>query len=75
MTISQLHQDGQYPHRSADCKRALKLAVEDLIEQAQQLGWTTPESLDAIEELVAEFRTAYAEDPNPSEDPDEIKIL
>lgn len=75
MTISQPPQDGQYPNRRSDCKQALKLALQDLVEQAQQLGWNTLESLDAIQELVAEFRTAYAEDPDPADDPDEISIL
>jgi hypothetical protein len=75
MTISQPRQDGQYPDRGTDCKQALKLALQDLIEQLQQQGWKIPESMDAIEELIAEFRIAYEEDPDPSDEPDVPGIL
>jgi hypothetical protein len=66
--ISQPRNDSQYPERSTEYKQALKLAVQDLIEQAQQQGWRIQESIHAIGELIAEFRSAYTEDPDPAED-------
>ena len=75
MTISQPRQDGQYPNIGADCKDALKLDLQDFIERVQQQGWEMPESLDAIEELIAEFRTAYEEDADPSNNPEQSSLL
>ncbi|RYG97174.1 MAG: hypothetical protein EON58_10385 [Alphaproteobacteria bacterium] len=75
MTISQPRQDGQYPDRGTHCKQALGLALQDLIERVEQQGWEIPETLDAIAELIAEFRIAHQEDPDPSADPNGSSIL
>jgi hypothetical protein len=57
-----------YPDRDLDCQEALETALQSLIEDAQQSGWKRTESFDAIEELIRNFRLAYAEDPDPADD-------
>lgn len=60
---------GNYPDRQLDCEMALEDALQDIIEEAQTAGWKRTESMDAIESLVANFRKAYDEDPDPADDP------
>lgn len=58
-----------YSDRAVDCEHEMDTAVRDLVDRAQLVGWKTPEVLDAIESAVEHHRLAYAEDPDPSDDP------
>lgn len=57
--------------RALECEQALDLALRDVVDRAQVLGWKTPEVLDAIERIAQKQRTAYAEDSDPADDPPE----
>lgn len=60
--------DGDYPDRDLDCQMNLEDALNAIIEEGQQVGWSKVESMNAIEELIVNFRKAYEEDPDPSGD-------
>lgn len=47
----------------------MDIAIRDLVDRAQLAGWKTPELLDAIESVARNQRLAYAEDPDPADDP------
>ncbi|CAH0339557.1 hypothetical protein [Rhizobium sp. CECT 9324] len=69
MPISQPKLDSDYSDRAIDCQQSIEGALLSIIEDAQGSGWNRPEAFDAIEELVRNFRLAYAEDPDPADDP------
>lgn len=56
-------------NRILDCQEALELELATILDKAQSVGWTQGEAMLAVEELIVAFRKAYAEDPDPAEDP------
>lgn len=62
-------QPGRYPDRDLDCEEAVDAKLRDLVDAANNAGWTTPEVLSAIERVVPHMRAAYNEDPDPADDP------
>lgn len=63
MPITQPRKDGEYPDRDIDCEEALEASIQDVMQRAQQQGWNRAETMDAIENLIANLRIAYAEYP------------
>ncbi|THF58711.1 hypothetical protein [Ollibium composti] len=61
--------EGRYPDRNIDCQEALDLAVRDLVDRAENAGWTASEAYRAIDVIIVAQRLAYDLDPDPAEDP------
>jgi L-alanine-DL-glutamate epimerase-like enolase superfamily enzyme len=59
----------EHPDRDLQCQENLEPAVQELIADANAAGWGTAEVLDALDELLRNLRLAYAEDPDPEDDP------
>ena len=57
--------------RHLQCQELVDPLVRDLIDKANMGGWGTIETMEAIEEVTKNLRLAYAEDPDPAEDPNE----
>lgn len=55
--------------RHLQCQEAMDAMMRDLIDKANMKGWGTIETMEAIEEVMKNLRLAYAEDPDPAEDP------
>lgn len=60
-----------HPDRSLDCQEAVEPDLQRIIADANKNGWGTIETITAIEEVMKNLRLAYAEDPDPAEDPSE----
>lgn len=62
-----------HPDRALACQEAVELDLLRMIEEANTNGWGTIETITAIEEVMKNLRLAYAEDPDPAEDPLPLK--
>lgn len=60
-----------HPDRDLDCQEAVEPDVQRIIADANKNGWGTLEAIAAVEEVLKNLRLAYAEDPDPAEDPPE----
>ena len=69
MTITGPKRRGEYENRGIDCQWAIENEIALVVDRAQSVGWKVEETLDAVEEIVRQLRQAFAEDPDPSEDP------
>ncbi|MDH0125387.1 hypothetical protein N7376_15370 [Brucella intermedia GD04153] len=49
--ISGPKSDGKYPDRNIDCQTAIAFRVVQLIEEAENSGWTAIEAAKAIQEV------------------------
>ncbi|MDR6431273.1 hypothetical protein [Brucella pseudogrignonensis] len=49
--ISKPRHDGKYPDRNIDCQEAVAAGVVDLIEAAENAGWSTTEAARAVNEV------------------------
>lgn len=58
-----------HPDRYLACQEAVERNLLEIIDKATMRGWGTVETMDAIEEVMRHLRLAYAEDPDPAEDP------
>lgn len=58
-----------YPDRQLECEEAVDIALRDLVDAAVTSGWKAEEVFEAIESVLASQRIAYAEDPDPADDP------
>lgn len=61
--------DPTHPDRDLACEEAMDYALRDIVDAANEAGWSTPELLSAIERVIPNMRKAYAEDPDPADDP------
>lgn len=69
MSITPSRFQPSHPDRDLELQEQLEPIIQSLLEDAQQSGWSKPETFDAIEELIKNLRLAYAEDPDPADDP------
>ena len=58
-----------HPDRHLACQEAVEADLLEIIDKANMGGWGTVETMDAIEEVMKHLRLAYAEDPDPAEEP------
>ncbi|KQT02810.1 hypothetical protein ASG42_25270 [Rhizobium sp. Leaf391] len=56
--------------RSEEIQALLDQPLRKLADDAAGAGWSMYEVLNAMEELVQNYRLAHAIDPDPAEDPD-----
>lgn len=59
---------GQYPDREIDCDKAMDAILRDVLDAANNAGWSTPEAMEAIARVLPKQRSAYEADPDPAED-------
>lgn len=52
-----------------DCERAIELPVRELVDAIIQAGWSPEVAYAALRDVVANQALAYAEDPDPADDP------
>ena len=60
-----------HPDRDLECQESIEPTMREILDQANQRGWGTVETMNAMEEVLRNLRLAYAEDPDPQEDPPE----
>jgi uncharacterized protein (UPF0335 family) len=53
---------GPYPDRLIDCEAALESSVQQLIDAATAVGWTSAEMRKAIRRLIADHKRAEEEE-------------
>ncbi|WP_426124520.1 hypothetical protein [Pararhizobium sp. PWRC1-1] len=51
------------------CQEEVEGPVQVIIDRANMHGWTTLETITAMEEVLRNLRIAYDDDPAPAEDP------
>lgn len=61
-----------HPDRALGCQEALEPELQRILADANTHGWGTLETISAMEEVLKNLRIAYAEDPDPAEEMDEI---
>lgn len=69
MTIEAARLRVSHPDRYLACQEAVERDLLEIIDKANMKGWGTAETMDAIEEVVKHLRLAYAEDPDPADEP------
>lgn len=69
MTVQAPRYSGSHPDRDLNCQEAVEPELQHIIADATTNGWGTIETISAIEEVMKNLRVAYAEDPDPAEDP------
>lgn len=69
MTVETPDYAVSHPDRFLDCQEAVEPDLQKIIADANTHGWGTLESISAMEEVLKNLRLAYAEDPDPAEDP------
>jgi hypothetical protein len=69
MTIEAAGYRVTHPDRHLACQEAVEADLLEIIDKANMGGWGTVETMDAIEEVMKHLRLAYAEDPDPAEEP------
>jgi hypothetical protein len=55
--------------RHLACQEEVDGALQMILDEATTHGWGTIETISAMEEVLQNMRIAYAEDPDPAEDP------
>ena len=50
------------------CQEEVEGPIQVIIDRANMHGWTTLETIAAMEEVLKNIRIAYDEDPDPAED-------
>lgn len=51
------------------CQEEVDGPLRMILDRATTNGWGTIETIGALEEVLKNLRLAYAEDPDPAEDP------
>ncbi len=69
MTIPAPTYEVSHPDRSLSCQETIERDMQDIVDKANMRGWGTVEVMDAMEEVLRNLRHAYAEDPDPVEEP------
>lgn len=57
------------PDRRIELEESLDGKVGDLIAEANDAGYGTEETLEALDEVVDNQKVIYLEDPDPADDP------
>lgn len=52
-----------------DCESAIDIPVRDLVDAIIQAGWAPKVAYAALKSVVENHALAYAEDPDPADDP------
>ena len=60
--------DVSHADRDLECQEAIEPLMREILDRANQNGWGTVESFNAMEEVLKNLRLAYAEDPDPVDD-------
>ncbi len=55
--------------RHLACQEEVDGALQIILDEATTHGWGTIETISAMEEVLRNMRIAYAEEPDPAEDP------
>ncbi len=55
--------------RHLACQEEVDGPLQMILDEATTHGWGTVETISAMEEVLKNMRIAYAEDPDPAEDP------
>lgn len=58
--------------RPLACQEEVDGALQKILDEATTHGWGTIETISAMEEVLQNMRIAYAEDPDPAEDPSSL---
>ena len=69
MTVEAAKFPVSHPDRQLTCQEAVERDLREMIDKANVHGWGTIETMDAIEDVLRNLRLAYAEDPDPTEEP------
>ena len=69
MTIPAPTYEVSHPDRSLSCQEMIERDMQDIVDKANMRGWGTIEVMDAMDEVLRNLRHAYAEDPDPAEEP------
>jgi hypothetical protein len=73
MRIDPSHFPASHPDRDLQCQENIEPAMQEIIARANESGWGTVETMNAMEENLQNLRLAYSEDPDPEEDPIETE--
>lgn len=49
-----------YEERKIDCRESLELTLQQILDEAQSVGWSQGETMTAVEELIIAFRLEKA---------------
>jgi hypothetical protein len=69
MTVEEPDYAVSHPDRTFACEEAVEPELQRILADANTHGWGTMETISAMEEVLKHLRVAYAEDPDPAEDP------
>ncbi len=58
-----------HPDTQIDCESMIDIPVRDFIDQIIQSGWSPEVVFAAMRNVVNNQALAYAEDPDPADDP------
>lgn len=58
-----------HPDAQIDCESMIDIPVRDFIDQLIQSGWSPDVVFAAMRSVVDNQAMAYAEDPDPADDP------
>lgn len=65
MSIRPPKQSGHYEDRAVNCQESLEQTLLDILNEAQEAGWSQGETMDAIEALIIAFRQAHDHHRDP----------
>jgi hypothetical protein len=69
MTIEAARYRVSHLDRHLACQEAVERDLLEIIDKPNMEGWGAVETMDAIEEVMKHLRFAYAEEPDPAEEP------
>jgi hypothetical protein len=69
MTVQAPRHQASHPDRDLQCQESIEPVMQEILAEANMHGWGTSETLNAMEEVLRHLRRAYAEDPDPADDP------
>lgn len=64
------HHDMNHPDRSIDLQEELDAEVAETIAEANEAGYGTEETVEALEEVIENTKLALDLDPDPADDPE-----
>ena len=56
-----------------ECEAALELSLSEIIDAATVAGWSPPYVFTALQVLIARQQFAYDRDPDPADDPIDLR--
>lgn len=56
MPIDPPRTDVDNEERRIDCRESLELTLQQILDEAQSVGWSQGETMTAVEELIIAFR-------------------